>query len=69
MVEKYGEFDSYVEKASDYQATYYIGYYLIKPEHVGYLGTTPEEFFCVEFNSEGVAYDCYEKQAGADGGA
>ena len=45
----------------------YEGYYLIKEERVGYLGTYPEEYFVIRFDENGIAVDCYEELGGKGG--
>lgn len=55
--EKYGKFDFLaVDKRSDGKIYRGAAGYLTKEKHVGYLGTDPEEFYAIYFDSDGIAY-------------
>lgn len=63
QIEKqYGNYDlagvSFVSTDSSYRG---FGYgYLIKESQVGFLGTTPAEYFFIVFDENGIAVDCYK---------
>lgn len=63
QIEKqFGTFDlarvSFVSTDSSYRG---FGYgYIIKESQVGFLGTTPAEYFFIVFDKNGIAVDCYE---------
>ena len=68
IVEKYGDFEWYVpKKDANEQVMYYVGMYTIKPKRVGFLGTTQATYFCIKFDLDGIAFECYEKNAGEGG--
>lgn len=68
IVEKYGDFEWYVpKKDANEQVIYYVGMYTVKPKRVGSLGTKQANFFCIKFNMDNIAVECYEKQAGQGG--
>ena len=59
--EQYGAFDlpgaSFVSTDSSYQG---YGYgYLTKESQVGFLGTTPAEYYFIIFDENSIAVDCY----------
>ena len=59
--ETYGTFDlmgvSFVTTDSTYRG---IGSgYLVKESTVGFLGTSPAEYFFIVFDESGIAIDCY----------
>ena len=55
--EKYGKFDFLsVDRKSDGKIYRGKAGYLTKEEHTGYLGTDPEEFYVIYFDSDGIAY-------------
>ena len=58
---QYGKFDvvgSFVSTDSKYRD---FGYgYRIKESRVGFLGTSPAEYFVIIFDKNGLAVDCYE---------
>ena len=55
--EKYGEFDFLaVDRESDGKIYRGKAGYLTKEKYVGYLGTDPEEFYVIYFDSDGIAY-------------
>ena len=58
---QYGKFDvigSFVSTDSKYRD---FGYgYRIKESRVGFLGTSPAEYFVIIFDQNGFAVDCYE---------
>lgn len=69
VIDKYGEFD-YVEGPRPGEDGIYrnaCGGYIVKEEHVGYLGTTPPDFFMIYFDSEGIAYKCNVERGGWGG--
>lgn len=68
IIEKYGDFEWYVpQKDANEQVIYYVGMYTVKPKRVGFLGTTQAIYFCIKFNMEGIAVECYEESAGLGG--
>lgn len=68
IVEKYGDFEWYVpQKDANEQVIYYVGMYTVKPRRVGFLGTTQAIYFCIKFNMQEIATECYEEQAGKGG--
>lgn len=68
IIEKYGDFEWYTpQKDANDQITCYVGRYTIKPKVVGLLGTKQATYFCIKFNTEEVATECYEEQAGKGG--
>ena len=55
--EKYGKFDIGMSNQTE-NGIIVDGKagYLTKEKHVGYLGTDPEEFYAIYFDSDGIAY-------------
>ena len=61
IVEKYGDFESYYTKTdSSGNVLYSEGFYTVKSEQRGFLGTDPPIIFRITFNKDGAAYKCYE---------
>ena len=58
IIERYGEFDI---RGLNEDGSYTKGAYLVKEEYVGYLGTDPEEFYMIYFDSNGYAYEVNDK--------
>lgn len=58
IVQRYGEFD--IRSPND-DGSYYSGGYLVKEEHVGYLGTDPAEYYLIYFDPNGYAYEVNDK--------
>ena len=58
IVQRYGEFDI---RSRNEEGSYYKGAYLVKEKHVGYLGTDPEEYYLIYFDSNGYAYKVNDK--------
>ena len=68
IIDKYGDFDHCHQSPDDdgiYRNT--MCGYIVKEEHVGYLGTTPADYFLIHFDSEGIAYECTIEQGGWGG--
>ena len=64
IIERYGEFDSYLTITSpNGKFLYDQGNYILKPQKVGFLGTEPPTYFEIKFNQEGIAYECSEEIA------
>ena len=63
VIEKYGDFDR--AQGSPGEDGLYRDCscgYLISEEKVGYLGTTPPEYFMIDFDKDGVAFQCRYEQ-------
>lgn len=58
IIERYGEFD---RRRLNEDGFYTMGGYLVKEKRVGYLGTDPEEFYMIYFDSNGYAFDVNDK--------
>ncbi len=62
--EKYGSFDYfYGNPDCRLDGNYYNGgcAYIVKEENVGFLGTSPSEYYMIYFSSDGKAYRIEEK--------
>lgn len=63
IVEKYGDFDR--KQGSPGEDGLYRDCscgYLISEKRVGFLGTTPPEYFMIDFDEDGAAYQCRYEQ-------
>lgn len=63
IIEKYGDFDR-KQGSPDYDGLYRdcaCGY-LVSEKKVGFLGTTPPEYFMIYFNDDGIADWCDYEQ-------
>ena len=68
IVEKYGDFDHRRSNPSDDGLYRNCGCgYMVKEAKVGFLGTTPPEYFMVYFDGEGIAYRCAYEEGGIGG--
>ena len=69
VIDKYGEFDISDGYPPDDDGVYRnaCGGYIVKEEKVGYLGTTPPDYFVIYFDSEGIVYRCAVEQGGWGG--
>lgn len=68
VIEKYGEFEWYVpEKDAQEQVICYVGMYTLKPKRVVFGNTKHAIYFCIDFDMNGIAYECYEESAGKGG--
>lgn len=63
IIEKFGEFDRKNGKPDPDGLYRHCGCgYLVAPAKVGFLGTTPPEYFMIVFDDDGVAIRCYYLQ-------
>ena len=60
VIEKYGEFVQYERESFKGGRVEYVGSYIIEERRKGFLGTRPTKYLRIRFNSEGVAFKCYE---------
>ncbi|MGM9680613.1 MAG: hypothetical protein ACI3XR_03815 [Eubacteriales bacterium] len=70
VIEKYGEFDMVSRNNYDDLTGEYLigeGIYVVKEAQRGYLGTTPEEWFCIYFDENGLAEKCRVRTGGIGG--
>jgi len=68
IIDKYGKFDIALNIPGEdgIYRNCRCGY-IVKEEKVGYLGTTPPDYFMISFDSEGIAYECAVEQGGWGG--
>ncbi len=59
VIEKYGDFEyTFSERSEDgYYSNTSCGY-IVEEKKVGFLGTTPEKYFMISFDENGVAVIC-----------
>ncbi|MGM9637326.1 MAG: hypothetical protein ACI3YK_05000 [Eubacteriales bacterium] len=71
VIEKYGEFDRLQSSLYDDDRNgKYVRItcvYVVREAQRGYLGTTPEEWFCIYFDENGLADRCYVRTGGIGG--
>lgn len=65
IMNRYGPFDrvSFWDNTDQYRS----GVYIVKPERVGFFGTSYEEYFVISFDENGVACECSYVYGGRGG--